>query len=192
MELLARTFLATVFILAGVYKLLAPVEAFERTQKHAVLNTLPLNPLAIWCVGWCECLIGGFVGLGKLGILPSVAAMMMSIGFMGVLLLSPRGATNEDCGCFPPGLTDDVNGRRAASFRWIVRFVLNVLLIGASIIVSVAEIRVPRQGVAIAPNLSVVVIVSLFALAGMLSLRVNRLTRNGRGILRRMREVISQ
>ena len=99
---LVRMFIGIVFAGAGFFKLTEPIENFR--GMLAEYNVIPyaLVPAVAVLVPWIELFVGIFLILGFAVRVASVAAGMMSFGFLivigasGVLLENPF----EACGCF--------------------------------------------------------------------------------------------
>jgi uncharacterized membrane protein YphA (DoxX/SURF4 family) len=101
LALLCRILVGSVFVFAGVLKLLAPPEEFAALlQEYQVIPTLLIQPLAL-LLPWIEFLSGSLLLLGWFTRLVALVVILQLLAFFSVLsLVLLFGIPLEDCGCF--------------------------------------------------------------------------------------------
>ncbi len=96
-----RLLVGSVFLVAGLLKLLAPPEEFAALMRdYQVIPAILIQPLSL-LLPWIEFLSGSLLCAGLFTRIVAFAVILQLLSFLGVIsLVLLLGIPLEDCGCF--------------------------------------------------------------------------------------------
>jgi len=128
----AAVALAIVFALSAVLKLAAPAKAAEGMQSMPLPRGLvtPASVVAL-SIGEIALAAGLLFSFGGLLLASALAALVLSIGYLALMIVTLRRGTDASCACFGAASAQRVT-------RWSV--VRNALLVGYAVLVLVGAV----------------------------------------------------
>jgi len=132
-QLSSRFILGSIFIYAGIYKIINP-ENFARTIKNYELIPTFLIETITYMIPWLELILGIMIITGLLLREASFFSTVLLVTFLIVIIISKFKGNLNDCGCFPNTFFLESN-----NFAFLIIRYLFFILIGTFIFFSHKE-----------------------------------------------------
>ena len=132
--LFLRWIVATIFIVAGITKILNPLTFAEDIDNYQILPYLLVTLMAI-ILPWLEVLCGFFLIIGKLQKGAALTLMIMTFIFLAAIISGIVRGLDISCGCF----TSTTEWNSIGYTRLVEEIIFSVLVV----LVYIRSLKVP-------------------------------------------------